>query len=86
MQKMQKNSGCFKSLFHRHLFIHTSGTELEVTDMIPSCRAATALLISPAPGQPVPGEDMPQGSVWRLFLCVNAAVLHHFLLLICKQG
>lgn len=60
MQKKQKNSSCFKSSFLRHLFIHTSGTELEVTDMIPNCRAATALLILPIPGQGVPGEETPK--------------------------
>lgn len=49
MQRTQKNSSCFQSSFHRHLFTHTSGTELEVTDMIPNCRAATALLISQIP-------------------------------------
>lgn len=86
MQRMQKNSSYFKGLFHRHLLIHTSGTELEVTDMIPNCRAATALLISPMPGQSVPGQDIPQGRVWGLFLCVNVALLYHLLLLIYKWG
>lgn len=70
-------------LFHRHLFIHIS------EDLVQSWKSQTgspAALDCHSTGQPTPDEDMPQGRALVLVLSVNAVLLHHFLLLICKQG